>query len=203
MLAAERRAAACERQLRCALRPELGRVHLQQPAAQPPPLGVGPEAEHVRPHVPENHLAEKFEYKSSKKAKPYKLSFVVFDMRYHLIRLPPYREIDKNLRKYVYLVLFNGHFYSPKSANVARDMMQRDLSFADAMMKSRMWNEAVGSIISERAQAPALDGSPVAAAEPLLSSEEADRAKSLYESQMFRYKCWVKKAQSALGVFSR
>ena len=59
-------------------------------------------------------IEEKFEYKSSKKAKPYKLSFVVFDMRYHLIRLPPYREIDKHLRKYVYLVLFNGHFLFAK-----------------------------------------------------------------------------------------
>ena len=62
-----------------------------------------------------------------------RLNFVVFDCRFNLLRLPPMKPKEQQNRKYyTMLVLFNNHFYSPKSPQLGVEMMKRGLGLIEA-----------------------------------------------------------------------
>jgi len=58
-----------------------------------------------------------------------RLALVVFDIRLNLLRLPPYTEhTDRNTKQFTSLVMFNRHFYSPKTPQLATELRLRAAS---------------------------------------------------------------------------
>ena len=59
---------------------------------------------------------------------PIRIGIVVFDMRLNLRRLPPYNSRDDAKTK-VYIAVHNGHAYSFKNWEQARNIMRTSLSY--------------------------------------------------------------------------
>ena len=76
---------------------------------------------------------------------PIRIGIVVFDMRLNLRRLPPYNSRDDAKTK-VYIAVHNGHAYSFKNWEQARNIMHTALSYFQACLKAAAWPEKVENV---------------------------------------------------------
>ena len=73
---------------------------------------------------------------------PIRIGIVVFDLRLNLRRLPEYNSREDAKTK-VYIAVHNGHAYSFKNWEQARNIMRTSLSYFEACLKAAAWPEKV------------------------------------------------------------